>query len=149
MEIKNITLKDLIGTWKLNSFIQTEQANGNKTYPMGKNPNGTITFTPDSRVVVFICSNDRPNPTDLNNVSENDQLSLYNSMMAYAGVVTFTGINKGNFTIDIAWNQSWIGNVQSKLFSINDNQLDIVVGPMLGIAGYEIMADLNWTKITV
>lgn len=148
MELKNITLNDLLGTWKLNSFIQTEQANGHEAYPMGEKPNGVITFTPDSRVVVLITSNDRPNPTDLNNVSDNNQLSLYSSMMAYAGLVTFTGVNKGNFTIDIAWNQTWVGNVQSKLFSINGNVLDITVGPMLGITGYEIIADLNWTKIS-
>lgn len=136
----------ILGTWHLESFVQISKSDASVLYPMGKNPSGTITFTPDSRVVVLIASDCRPKPINLLSVSDHDQLSLYKSFMAYAGVFRFTGEGTGVFLIDISWNQTWVGVSQSKKFILDDDGLTITVGPMIGLAGYEIVATLKWTR---
>ena len=48
MNTRTVTLRErLVGAWKLVSFIETDVKTNATSYPMGKNPNGLIIYTPD------------------------------------------------------------------------------------------------------
>ena len=115
---------------------------------MGNSPEGTITFTDDDRVVVLITASQRPKPKDKDQgtVSEADQIALFQSMMAYAGDVIYTDSYAAKCIIDIAWNESWVGNEQLLDFIVNEDSLSMNVGPILGRSGEEVTAILIWVK---
>src|SRR5262245_15622297 len=102
------TFQQLLGTWRLVSWVRHLIERGDTLEPFGKTPSGFLSYGGDGRMLGFMVSDRRPKPIDLTTVSEKDRVELFNTMAAYGGTFEVSGtqvIHK----VDISWNETWTG----------------------------------------
>lgn len=117
----------ILGTWKILAWTVEDLATGERSDAMGAQPNGYITYTPDGRVMVLVCSSERPRPAGL--VPTNDEkTALYDTMFAYAGSFSIDG-RKVVHHIDASWNEAWNGTHQTRFYELRDGLLHYVSAP--------------------
>lgn len=102
----------LAGTWRLVSFEMEVQATGEKITPMGKAPQGFLSFMPDGRMAVVITGEARKPGT-----SEAERAALHSSLIAYAGSYRIEA-DKWVTKVDASWNPAWVGTEQPRSFKI-------------------------------
>jgi hypothetical protein len=79
--------KQILGTWKLLSYVREEVASGAKSDVMGAHPYGYINYDRDGRMIVMIVGSDCKKP--VGPVATPDEAeALIRSMLAYAGGYT-------------------------------------------------------------
>src|ERR1017187_2022176 len=54
--------QQILGTWKLVSYVREEISSGAKSDVMGTHPSGYINYGPDGRMIVIIVGSDRKKP---------------------------------------------------------------------------------------
>lgn len=138
---------DLIGSWSLDSFVETNLTTHAKDEPFGPTPQGYISFGADGRILVAIVRSGRAAPANLKHVSEEEKSRLYETLMAYGGTYENAGAGRIVFHIDISWNEAWTGQAQDRYVEISGDRLFITVGPQIGIYGQPIKAVLSWTRV--
>ena len=135
-----------IGTWKLMTYSREEIATGAKTDLLGTHPTGYLTYTSDCRMHTIFVADGRKAPATVP-PTEQERISLYNSMVAYAGTYDIDGSNVHHH-VDTAWNQIWVGTTQSRHFRIEGKTLYIKTFPAKSaIDGKESTVELVWTKV--
>ena len=137
---------DLVGTWRLSSWIQEETESKIAHKPFGEHPSGLITYTADGHMMVIFSDPSRkssasPRPTDA------EATELYRTMVAYAGTYSVDG-NKVTHKIEVSWNQAWNGTNQVRSFDISGERLTIktqaFVSPFLN---KQIVATLVFERV--
>jgi hypothetical protein len=108
----------LQGEWKLVSYEVEIQSNGQKIYPMGRNPNGYVIFTPDRDIFLFTAEGRMPAKTEAENAE------LLKTMLAYSGKYRIEG-DSWITKIDIAWNPEWVGTEQKRSFKVDGDRLQV------------------------
>ncbi|MDD5298026.1 MAG: lipocalin-like domain-containing protein [Rhodocyclaceae bacterium] len=111
---------EIQGTWKLVSYEVEVQATGDKFPPMGKNPSGYVTFTPEMRVFfVFTGDGRKPGKT------AEEKADLLKSLIAYTGAYR---VEDGNWItqVEVAWDPAWVGTEQKRAFTIEGNHLQVL-----------------------
>lgn len=135
-----------IGTWKLISYSREEIATGKKTDLLGAHPNGFLSYSSDCRMHAILMDGERKAPTTIP-PSDQERISLYNSMIAYAGTYNIEGSNVHHH-VDASWNQVWVGSTQSRQFRIDGKTLYIKTFPAKSaIDGKESTVGLVWSKV--
>ena len=109
------------------SWQVEDLASGEIRDALGPNPHGHISYTRDGRVIVLVLRADRPKPAALVPTNE-EKLSLYDSMFAYAGTYTVDA-EKVVHHIDMSWNQSWTGQSQIRFLRLEGDRLVYVGAP--------------------
>ena len=98
-------------------------------------------------MIVLIVKDERPKPTDLAKMTDQERADLFNTMIAYGGTYTFDGRTITHH-VDISWNQILTGtdlkrNVKfdgrKVIFSTN-SQPSVVDGKISSIV-------LTWEKV--
>src|ERR1700739_3954854 len=79
--------QEILGTWRLVSYVREEVASGAKSDVMGAHPSGYINYGRDGRMMVMIVGGDRRKPAGAVATPEEAQ-ALLTSMLAYAGTYT-------------------------------------------------------------
>jgi Lipocalin-like domain len=98
----------LHGTWRLISFTQTIVATGETVDVFGKAPQGFINYGHDGRMIVLMVKDERPRPSDLAAMTDQERVELFKTMVAYAG--TYTADSKiVTHHLDVSWNQLFTG----------------------------------------
>lgn len=121
----------LVGTWKLKSYIIEDKKTGEHHQVLGPDPNGCLIFTPDGRLMVLITEGGRePVRTDA------ERSALFKVMIAYSGKYRVEG-ERFITRVDISWNKWWTSTEHVRTFKITGDRLDIVtawepVRPVLG-----------------
>jgi Lipocalin-like domain len=111
----------LIGSWRMTSWICEILATGERFDPLGPNPNGYITYTPDGRVMVLVLSAERPTPASLIPTPE-EKLALYDTMFAYSGTYELKP-DRVIHHIDMSWNKAWEGTQQVRYLELAGDKL--------------------------
>ena len=107
----------LVGTWRLVSFEMELQATGEKITPMGKAPQGYLSFQPDGRMAVVLTGEGRkPAATDA------ERSALFNSLVAYTGTYR-ADTEKWVVKVDSAWQPGWVGTDQPRNYKISGDTL--------------------------
>lgn len=108
---------DLIGTWKLKTYIVEIQSTGQKIYPMGLHPQGYAIFTANGRVMFVLTGEGRiPAKTDA------DMANLHKTIVSYTGPYRIEG-DQWVTSIEVAWNPEWVGTEQRRHFQIHGNEM--------------------------
>src|SRR5438270_13362557 len=76
---------DLFGTWRLMSFTQKILATGETIDVFGKAPQGFINYGRDGRMMVLMVKDARPKPSELAEMTGQDRVELFMTMVASAG----------------------------------------------------------------
>ena len=110
----------VVGTWKLVSYLVEVQATGQKSPVMGEKPTGYATFTPEGRVFFMLTGEARkPAKTD------QERAELLNTLVAYCGAYTVEG-GKWTTNVEVAWNPEWVGTKQVRDFKLDGDRLTVL-----------------------
>jgi hypothetical protein len=122
----------LLGVWKLNGFTVESVETKERRYR--QNPKGYVVITADRLITVLTGEGRKPPSTD------EDRISAFKTMIAYSGQYRIEE-NRLTTKVDTAWNESWTGTDQVRIFRLEGDKLFIetlpavsVTAPELGIA---------------
>lgn len=117
--------EDLHGVWIIQSFCLENIRTGERSYPWGERPAGTVIFHPDGRMFALITSADRPPP-----VSETEQATAFQRMLAYSGPYRLDPPNRLVTTVDMSWFEAWVGTEQVRYCDLSGDDLILTSAPL-------------------
>ena len=112
-----------VGTWKLVSCIFEDDQTKERTLLYGEHPKGYAVLTPEGRLMALITAEGRKAPR-----TAEDRDAAFRSVAAYSGRYRVDG-NKFVTTVDIAWNEAWVGTDQERFFKVEGDRLYIETPP--------------------
>ena len=140
--------QQLLGTWRLASFIRQEVGTGAISDVMGPNPSGYINYGPDGRVMVIIASGGRNKPaTGVPSSAEAE--ALVKTMVSYAGTYSIdTKAKTVTHLVDISWNQSYTGTKQIRNYRFEAGKLYLETVPSPDpVTGKTTVRSLIWERM--
>jgi hypothetical protein len=139
--------EDLYGTWRLVTFTLQVVATGEKTDAFGKAPRGFLSYGRDGRMSALLVKDERPKPTDLAKVTNEERGELFKTMIAYGGTFSVDG-NVVTHKVDISWNENWTGTSQVRNIKLEGRKLYITTNPQpSSIDGKPVIGTLEWEKV--
>jgi Lipocalin-like domain len=114
---------DIVGTWRLQSWIEEETESKIVHKAFGEHPLGLITFTADNHVAVIFTDPTRKPPASPK-ATDAEATELYRTMVAYAGTYSVDGDKLTN-KVEVSWNQAWNGTSQVRTFELKDDRLTV------------------------
>jgi len=112
--------ENIVGTWKLVSYVVEVQSTGEKMPVMGQKPTGYTAFLPSGRVFFVLTGEGRqPAKTDA------EKASLLSTLVAYSGTYRIEG-DKWITKVEVAWNPEWIGSEQIRPFKLDGDKLQVL-----------------------
>jgi lipocalin-like protein len=131
-----------VGTWKLVSCVWEDVQTKERTLPYGEHPKGYAILTPEGRLMALITAEGREAPR-----TAEDRDVAFRSAVAYSGRYRVDG-NQFVTTVDIAWNEAWVGTDQVRSFRVEGDRLHIESPPTpnLNRGGQMIRGMLIWER---
>jgi hypothetical protein len=113
----------------------------------GKAPRGFLHYSRDGRMYAILVKDERPKPTDLAKMKDEERVELFKTVIAYGGTFTFDGKTVTHH-IDISWNENWTGSAQVRNVRLEGRKLYISTNPLPGpIDGKPCIGVLTWEKV--
>ena len=113
------------------SFETELQETKERTQPWGADPNGSLVFGADERMMVLLTAKVRePGNTD------EKLAALFRTIVAYTGryrVEDDRFITK----VDASWNEAWTGMEQERVYTLNGDKLEVRTSWMPNSLVYE------------
>ena len=132
---------NVVGNWKLVSFVTEELATGKKTPLLGEHPKGYLIYTPQGRMVALGVHETR-NPPKV----DEDRINLHKYMFAYSGRYTVDG-DKVVHHVDVSWSEDFTGVDLIRFFKLEGDRLTITTAPSKSaIIGVEATSVLVWER---
>jgi len=121
--------EQLIGTWKLVSYVGEDVASGNKTDVMGPHPSGYIEYGRDGRMIVIIVGTDRKKPAG-SVATPAEAQALLTSLLAYAGTYTLdTAAHTVTHHIEVSWDETRTGESHVRSYRFEGDRLTLTTQP--------------------
>ena len=141
-------LPQILGTWKLLSYVGEEIPSGVRSDVMGPHPSGYINYGRDGRMMVIIVGSDRKKPAGTVATPEEAE-ALIRSMLAYAGRYTVDSEAKTvTHHIDVSWDQSRTGESHVRAYKLDAGHLTLVTQPSNDPAsGKKTVRTLIWERL--
>lgn len=120
--IPDVDSRQIVGTWKLVSYVVEVQENGKILNVMGEAPTGYVAFMPNGRVFfVLTAEGRRPDPDH----TAEGHAQLLDTMVAYTGLYRIED-DKWITQVQVAWNPEWIGTEQTRYFKMDGSNLQVL-----------------------
>ena len=116
-----------IGTWTLRSTERKTLETGEVTPLWGAHPSGTLIYTADGRMSALVLAENRKAPAAAM-PTEAEALSLFKSMVAYAGRYTVEP-DRVVHRVEQSWNQAWTGTDVVRFYKFEGNRLTLTTAP--------------------
>ena len=113
---------ELIGVWKLTSFLVESVQTQERRWWGGEKPAGYLIITPERFTAIITGEGRRPPQTD------EDRLFSFRNMAAYTGLYTIDG-NRLTTRVEVAWNEAWKGTDQVRFYRLQGDKLFIENAP--------------------
>lgn len=110
--------KNIVGKWKLVSFIREEVATGKKTKILGEQPNGFIIYTSPGRMMAVLARGTHPHPRDSGGIDFKEHV------IAYSGLYRIED-NKVIHDVDVSWIESVLQTKLTRFFKLEDDTLTL------------------------
>lgn len=132
----------ILGTWKLVSWVLQQVATKEISYPYGEHPRGVLIFTPSGRAMVMLTGEGRKVPQ-----TDEERSAAFRSLVAYSGQYRLEG-DKWILKPDVAWNEGWIGTEQVRYFRREGDRLYIRTSPqpMINFGNAIAVSTQIWDK---
>ena len=132
----------LVGTWKLVSCFMEDIETKERKPVWGERPNGYIVMTADGRWMVVQTAEGRHPPK-----TDEERAAAFKSMLAYSGLYRIEG-DKIVVSVDIAWDESWVGTKQLRTYRLEGDRLHIEAAPQpyANFGGRIMRGILIWAK---
>ena len=112
--------QQVIGFWKLVSYVVEIQVTGQIEPVMGQHPTGYVNFSPEGRVM-FILTGEGRKPAK----TAEERADLLSTLVAYTGTYRIEG-DRWITKVDVAWNPEWVGTEQARNFKIDGERLQVL-----------------------
>jgi hypothetical protein len=147
-EQANSIQQQILGTWKLVSYVREEIPSGAKSDVMGAHPSGYINYGRDGRMMVLIVGSDRKKPVGPVATPE-EAAALIRSMLSYAGAYTVDSQGKTvAHHIDVSWDESRTGESQVRTYKLDGDRLTLSTPPSTDPAnGKKTVRTLIWQRL--
>jgi hypothetical protein len=134
--------KQLVGSWKLSSWVIQVIGEQQATEPFGPNPKGRLVIAPDGYMVGIIAAANRKPATN-----NEERAALLNSLLAYTGKVTIDG-DKFTTKVDISGNELLTGLDQVRFFKLEGDKLSIRTAEQVSsvFPGKKVIGTLAWER---
>ena len=141
-----MTSNPLIGTWRLISW-ETRSADGQISYPLGKDAVGYIMYNEDGYMFVAIM---RPNRVkffagDLLRGTTEEKARATDTYVSYCGKYEFQGETVIHH-VELSLFPNWVGIDQERLVELTGNRLTLSTRPIL-LGGVQQTAHLIWERV--
>ena len=137
----------LVGTWRLVSATShTDTGEVNKEV-YGKDPEGTMVFTKEGRMMTLIAMGGRKSLSVPDRVSApiEERAEAFSTFIAYGGRYSLSGDNE-TLHIEISSLQNWVNSDQVRFVSIQGNRL-ILRTPPMPRGGVKQTFELTWERL--
>ena len=140
--------QQILGTWKLLSYVREEIPSGAKSDVMGAHPSGYINYGRDGRMIVIIVGSDRKKPVGPV-VTPEEAEALIRSMLAYAGTYTVDSDAKTvTHHIEVSWDQFRTGESHVRTYKLDGDRLTLTTQPSNDPAtGKKTVRTLIWERV--
>jgi len=134
----------LAGVWRLNTFVSEDVQSGERKPVFGRHPNGRLVLTPSGRLFAILTQGRRPATAPR---TDADRLAAYGSIIAYSGAYHVEDTTLTT-TVDVAWNEEWVGTYQVRHYRIEGSTLYIETppGPDADHEGRTMRFLLSWKR---
>ena len=135
----------LVGSWKLVS-LESRDANGNISYPWGKDTLGYLIYNADGYMSVAIMSSNRNkfSSGDLKGGTTEEKVAAADPYISYCGTYEIKQ-DMVIHHIELSFFPNWIGVDQKRMLSIDGNRLSLSTPP-IAVAGIEQTHHLIWER---
>ncbi len=116
-----------VGTWTLRATERKMLDTGETTPLWGEHPTGTLIYTADGRMSALVLAENRKAPAAAM-PTEAEALSLFKSMVAYAGRYTVEP-DRVVHHVEQSWNQAWTGTDVVRFYKFEGNRLKLTTAP--------------------
>jgi hypothetical protein len=141
------TTNQLAGTYRLISIKLTLSATGETIDVMGKAPKGYIIYGKDGRMMVLYVNDERPNPKNLDAVTDQERVDLFKTMNAYSGRYDFDG-KVVTHHIEVSGNQTWTGTHQVRNVKFDGKRVILTTNPQVTSFGGKVGVVVNtWERV--
>ncbi|TLY60219.1 MAG: lipocalin-like domain-containing protein [Gammaproteobacteria bacterium] len=139
---------DLVGTWRLVSYVGEEVPSGVRSDVMGAHPGGYINYGRDGRMIVIIVGSERKRPAGPVATPE-EAAALMRSMLAYAGTYTVDAAAKTvTHHVDVSWDETRTGQSLMRTYRLNGDRLTLLTDPSNDPAtGRKTVRTVTWERL--
>jgi hypothetical protein len=134
---------NLVGVWKLRSFVMENVDTKERSEPFGPEPRGTLVLHANGRMVALLTARRTADATEADAAAP---LKL----LAYAGRYRLEPPDRLVTSVDVAWIEDWIGTEQTRTYRLEGDRLDLFTptGRMPQPGGGEVTVSgvLSWTR---
>ena len=116
-----------IGTWTLRATERKVLDTGESAPLWGAHPTGTLIYTADGRMSALVLAESRKAPAAAM-PTEAEALSLFKSMVAYAGRYTIQS-DRVVHHVEQSWNQAWTGTDVVRFYKLEGTRLTLTTAP--------------------
>ena len=136
----------IVGVWKLKTYVRKDVASGKTTPAFGTNPSGTIILTKGGHMSVIGIADGRKAPADAK-IADAERVELHKSMFAYASTYKLDG-SAIAYTVTDTWNQAWTGQTHKRKVTVVGNTLTLETAPFKsGSDGNEIVVTVAFERV--
>jgi Lipocalin-like domain len=138
----------IIGTWRLVSCV-ARTADGQTSYPFGKNAQGRANLEPD-RFAFQVLNPDRPRfpSVDPRSASDAEMREAFEGYLAYYGSLSIHPVDNTIVNrVEAASIPNWVGTDQVRYYRFEDDRLVLSTPPMLR-GGVESINTIVWERLT-
>jgi len=141
-----MTQNSFVGTWRLIS-CELRSADGQVSYPLGKDAVGYIMYSEDGYMSVAFMSANRPifAAGDISGGTTEEKEAAADTYVSYCGKYEVQG-DKIIHHIEVSFFPNWIGVDQARIFEFEGNRLSLSTPPFL-VGGKKQTAHLIWERV--
>ncbi len=138
--------RSLVGTWRLVSW-EFRSADGDVSYPMGRDATGYLIYTPDGFMSATTVSPDRPRfaSADMLKGAVQEKIAAFDTYVSYCGTYDHRG-NTVVHHVKASLFPNWAGGDQVRTVEWVGDRLRLSTPPML-IDGAQRTVQLLWERV--
>jgi len=146
----NDTLRDqLIGAWKLESYVEKPVDGSAPVHPMGECPTGIIMYTPDGYMSAQLMRSGRPNfaSGDWFNGTTEEYREEASTYIAYSGPFHVNEEKKTlSHSMFVSLFPNWTGQTRPRVVNIEGDVLHLSTESPMTSGGKMVMSYLQWRR---
>jgi hypothetical protein len=150
--MKSVALRDeLIGTWKLVSYVETPVDGSPQGFPLGEKPGGILLYAPDGYMSAQLMRPGRRKGSsgDMFKGALEEYADEAIGYLAYSGpfhVDEVTSTLTHSMTVSLF--PGWLGQTQPRVAKLEGTRLELSTSAPTLSRGVEVMAHLQWERAT-